>query len=138
MLRLACQLAIVLPLTVAGQSVNFEKNVLPIFRGACGQCHMGDAAMGKLRLDAAPALLRGGASGPAILPGEAGESLLIKRILGTTDAPRMPLGKQPLTSDQIALIERWIDTADFSQIPSVVPADSGVLRSEEHTSELQS
>ena len=132
MLRPACLLAIVLPLTLAGQSVDFDKDVLPVLRGACGQCHMGDASMGKLRLDSVAALLRGGASGPSVLPGKSGESVLIKRILGTTDAPRMPLGKPPLTRDQTALIGRWIDTgidtADFSQRPSNAQADfSGLI-----------
>ena len=83
--------------------------------------------MGKLRVDSVAALLRGGASGPALLPGKSADSLLIKRIQGTTDAQRMPLGKPPLTSEQTALIGRWIDTADFSKTSSAAPIDSDVL-----------
>jgi hypothetical protein len=129
MFLLAFLLAIVLPGTVAGQSLDFERDVQPIFRQACGQCHTGDASMGKLRLDSVSAILRGGASGPAVLPGKSSESLLIKRILGATDAPRMPLGMKALSRDQISLIARWIDKADFSKAPTGAPADSPLITS---------
>jgi len=130
MLRVTCLLAIVLPFTIAGQSINFEKSILPVLKDSCGQCHAGDVSMGKLRVDSVQALLRGGASGPAIQPGKSAESLLIKRIIGRTEAPRMPLGKQPLSSEQVSLIERWIDTADFSKLPTTsAPAGSTLTTS---------
>ncbi|MBV8810675.1 MAG: DUF1549 domain-containing protein, partial [Acidobacteriaceae bacterium] len=101
----------------SGQTVEFQKDIKPIFERSCGQCHI-SAAMGKLRLDSQEAVLRGGASGPAIAPGHSGESLLVKRLLGLTDAPRMPMGGQPLSTAQIALIRQWIDTATFRAEPA--------------------
>jgi hypothetical protein len=130
MLRVTCLLPIVLPFTITGQSVSFEKSILPVLKNSCGECHAGDVSMGKLRVDSVQALLRGGASGPAIQPGKSAESLLIKRIVGRTEAPRMPLGKQPFSSKQVSLIERWIDTADFSKLPRTsAPAGSTVTTS---------
>jgi len=104
MFRLVFLVAILVPLALPAQSVNFETDVLPIFRESCAQCHMGNASQGKLRVDSVSALLRGGASGPSIVPGKSGQSLLLKRILGTTDAPRMPVGTRPLSADQTAVI----------------------------------
>ncbi|MGH9696844.1 MAG: DUF1549 domain-containing protein, partial [Bryobacteraceae bacterium] len=70
-------------------------------------------AMGKLRLDSEAEILKGGASGPAIVAGKSGDSLLLKRILGLTDAPRMPIGGAPLSSLQVQLIGAWIDNGKF-------------------------
>src|SRR5690242_1101814 len=94
---------------------DYARDVQPIIEQACGQCHI-SAVAGKLRLNSEADILRGGASGPAVVPGHSGDSLLVKRILGLTDAPRMPLGGQPLSSEKVALIRKWIDTADFSQV----------------------
>jgi mono/diheme cytochrome c family protein len=106
-------LLISIPLLSAGQStaprVSFEKDVLPIFQQACAKCHLGDAAMGKLQLGSPAGLLRGGSSGPAIVAAHSADSLLVKRILGLTDAQRMPMGGDPLTSAQVKIIREWID-----------------------------
>jgi hypothetical protein len=82
---------------------------------------MGDVVMGKLRLDSEAAILQGGASGPAIVPGKSGESLLVKRILGLTDGPRMPMGGDPLPPAKVELIRKWIDQGN---IHAEVPAAS--------------
>ncbi len=73
--------------------------------------------MGKLQLDSEAAILRGGQSGPAIAPGHSGDSLLIKRLLGATDAPRMPMNAPPLPAEKIAVIRTWIDNGSFTEQP---------------------
>lgn len=55
-------------------------------------------------------MLRGGSSGPAVMPGKSGESLIVKKIRGRgIDGQQMPLGGPPLSDDEIALIAKWID-----------------------------
>jgi hypothetical protein len=84
--------------------------------------------MGKLRLDSPAAVLLGGASGPAIVPGHSDDSLLVKRLLGKSGGPRMPLGGQPLSDQNIDLIRSWIDTAHFeTATSSVAEAQSPVF-----------
>jgi len=101
---------------VAGQGIapktSFDKDVLPIFEQACAKCHLGDASMGKLQLGSEAGLLRGGSSGPAIVPGKSADSMLVKRVLGLTDAQRMPMGGDPLTGEQVKVIRAWIDQGD--------------------------
>ncbi len=87
--------------------------------------------MGKLQLGTEAGLLRGGSSGPAIVPGKSADSLLVKRILGLTDAQRMPMGGDPLGNEQVKVIRGWIDqgdvkasTAAASQINEKAAADS--------------
>ncbi len=94
----------------------FQRDIAPIIQQSCAPCHSGNSVMGKLRLTSEADVLRGGASGPAIIPGKSADSLLVKRLLGANDMPRMPMGGQPLTTQQINLIKAWIDGADFSSV----------------------
>jgi hypothetical protein len=107
-LLLGCCLA-----TAQPQPPDFQRDIAPILQKSCLACHSAAMTLGKLRLDSEAAILRGGASGPAIVPGNSSGSLLVKRILGATDAPRMPIGQPPLSSAQVNLIRRWIDTASI-------------------------
>ncbi len=98
-------------------TIEFQRDIAPIFQQSCAQCH-GSAAMGKLRLDSEAAILRGGVSGPAISPGHSADSLLVKRLSGQTDAPRMPMGAEPLSPAKIQLIRKWIDESSFEANPA--------------------
>lgn len=89
--------------------IDFARHVQPIFAASCYECHAGDKPRAQLRLDAKEAALKGGVSGPVIVPGKSGESRLIHRVEGGGDEPRMPLKKAPLTPEQVSLIRRWID-----------------------------
>ena len=95
----------------AAESANFEfeKDILPIFQSSCAACHLSGNAMGKLSLDTAADLLRGGASGPVIVEGKSNNSKLIERVLGSTDAPRMPMGGKPLATADVTRLRAWID-----------------------------
>jgi len=95
--------------------VSFQKDIRPIFEQACAKCHLGEMAMGKLRLDSEASILKGGASGPAVVAGKSGDSVLVKRILGLNDAPRMPMGGAPLSDAQVKLIRAWVDQGRFDQ-----------------------
>jgi mono/diheme cytochrome c family protein len=108
----------------SAQKLAFEKDILPMFQQACAKCHLGDAAMGKLQLGSEAALVRGGSSGPAIVAGKSADSLLVKRILGLTDAPRMPMGADPLTPEQVKLIREWIDQGDINSAAAAATADA--------------
>ncbi|HTF70229.1 MAG TPA: c-type cytochrome domain-containing protein, partial [Edaphobacter sp.] len=94
----------------------FEKEILPIFQRSCASCHLGGNAMGKLQLGSEAVILRGGASGQVVAPGNSGDSLLIKRILGLIDAPRMPMGAAPLPAADVKVIRSWVDQMKTGQI----------------------
>lgn len=65
--------------------------------------------MGQLRLDTRALAMKGGISGPAIIPGKGQESRLMHRILGSGGEARMPMGGDPLTAQQTELVKKWID-----------------------------
>ena len=71
-------------------------------------CHSEIAGASKgLRLDDYDAVLAGGERGPILVPGNAKDSELVRRLRGES-TPRMPFLSRPLPESQIALIENWI------------------------------
>jgi len=85
----------------------FEAKVRPILATECFACHT-DSQLGALRLDSREAMLRGGKSGPAIVPGDPDKSLLIAALRQTGEL-KMPKGGK-LSADQIEAIATWIRT----------------------------
>src|SRR5437867_1417250 len=69
----------------------FAKQVRPVLEANCFQCHSHamKKAKGNLVVDARTSLVKGGDSGPAIVPGHPEKSLLIKAISYTDDELRM-------------------------------------------------
>jgi len=94
---------------LAEQTIDFVRDVQPIFKNTCSECHGEKKPKGKLRLDSKTLALKGGTSGPAILPGKGKESYLTKRLRGEGGEDRMPLDHDPLPPAQIKVIEAWID-----------------------------
>lgn len=87
----------------------FEKKVFPIFQAHCIECHGETVQQGKLRLDAKAAFLQGGMSGQSIKANDTGSSILYQRITQDSPKPLMPMGKPPLTADEINAIAAWIN-----------------------------
>jgi hypothetical protein len=63
--------------------------------------------MGGLRLDSREAAIKGGSRGPAIVPGNPADSLLLNAVLHTAGALRMPPGPK-LKEPETAALAHWI------------------------------
>ena len=96
------------------RSLRFEADVRPILKAHCWQCH-GEEEDVKGGFDArlARLLLKGGESGPAIVPGQHTESLLYKRVV----SGEMPPGKKQISAGEISLLARWIDSGAATARP---------------------
>ncbi len=93
--------------------VSFSDEILPILRNNCITCHSASEANGELNLENPQAMIKGGDTGPAVVPGKGSESLLI-RLAAHQDDPAMPppendVAAKPLTPQQLGLIKLWID-----------------------------
>jgi hypothetical protein len=91
----------------------FESKIRPVLAEKCYGCHsVKAAAEGKLKggfyIDLREGLLRGGESGPAVVPGQPGKSLLMQVIRHEIIDMQMPPKKAKLTDQQIADFETWI------------------------------
>ncbi len=115
----------------AGTTVDFEKQVQPIFREKCLDCHDESTQESAFRLDRKSALLRGGDSGePAIIPGKAEQSHLIKLVRGDEADHLMPPDEQErLSAEQIEILKRWIDQG------AKWPGPNGVVTHEKKSSD---
>jgi mono/diheme cytochrome c family protein len=101
--------AFILLTSAQTRRVDFRRDIEPILRSNCYQCHGAKKASAQLRLDDKALAMKGGISGAAVIPGNSRDSRLMKRILGEGDEARMPMGGDPLKADQIELISRWIN-----------------------------
>jgi mono/diheme cytochrome c family protein len=92
------------------ETVSFANDVAPLLIANCYGCHLdGMRASGRLDMDSFARMLRGGESGPPLVPGKPAESLIVQKLKGTAGGERMPAGgRDPLSADEIAVIEKWI------------------------------
>src|SRR3712207_3054655 len=65
-----------------GKKVDYQRDIQPILKASCYQCHAGEKAQAELRLDSRAAAMKGGVSGRAIIAGNSKESLLMQRVHG--------------------------------------------------------
>lgn len=84
----------------------FESQVRPLLLSQCADCHNADEQSAGLRIDSLASLLRGGQTGPALVPGDVESSLLVQAIRQTGEL-RMPPDSR-LNTEQIGILERWI------------------------------
>ena len=90
--------------------VDFVRDIQPIFRAHCYECHAGASEEGGLNLGVKAKAFRGGDSKDAIVAGKSAESLLIQLVSGLDENRSMPPdGKTPLTAKQVGLLRAWID-----------------------------
>src|SRR4051794_11253298 len=119
---------VMLVLTASAQTPDpafFESKIRPVLAGKCYGCHSSKlkAPMGGLVLDTKSGMLKGGALGPAVIPGKPAESHILKALRYTDPHLQMPPnGKLP--DNVIADFEQWI-AAGAPDPRKDVPASAG-------------
>jgi ankyrin repeat protein len=91
----------------ADDAVDFGRDVLPLFKAHCQECHGPRQQKNGFRLDRRRDALRGGTRS-MIGPGNGAASPLYLRLISDQLGPQMP-PTGPLDDDQVAVIRRWID-----------------------------
>jgi hypothetical protein len=93
------------PLAFGAEPLSFERDVRPIFKAYCLDCHGGGEKLeGNLDLRLKRFLVKGGDSGAAVAPGNAAGSLIVERM----KSGEMPPTEKKVPADKIAVLERWI------------------------------
>jgi cytochrome c553 len=85
----------------------FELKVRPVLARRCSRCHGGEKANGGLRVDSRAALLKGGRSGPALVPGDPEKSLLVQAVRHVGTDLRMP-PQEKLADAVVADLAAWV------------------------------
>ena len=92
------------------QETELNLKVRAIFAHNCYKCHGDEKIKGELRLDRKNMAFKGGENGPVIIPGNAAESELFRRInLPPSHKEAMPSKGKKLSDDDIAVINYWIE-----------------------------
>lgn len=90
--------------------VDYNADVKPILNQKCISCHGGVKKKGDFSLLFREEALSPTASGkPAIVPGDAAKSDMIRRLHLTDPEERMPYNEEPLSPEEISILTRWID-----------------------------
>ena len=105
----------------ASKAEFYVTRVQPILQANCGRCHGGMNHRGGLSMETRAGLLKGGHDGPALVPGDASRSLLVRlmRHEGPAGDP-MPMPPPPrpkLSEADLATVERWVNAG------AVMPAE---------------
>jgi hypothetical protein len=133
---ITCCLVVLLPTIAAAADPAglqfFEQKIRPVLVKECYSCHSTEAkkVKGHLLLDTRAGLLKGGDSGPAVIPGKVSESLIIK-ALRHDEIAMPPQGK--LAEAIVADFERWVkmgapdprDGGTGTAKPQVVDIEAG-------------
>ena len=91
----------------------FETRIRPVLVEKCIGCHGPAKQTSSLRLDSRAAMLSGGDSGPALVPGNMTESLVYQAASHTGDTSKMPPKNSkatPMSPQQVADLGHWIST----------------------------
>ncbi len=117
-LLLSCSVMIqAAPLPVAKSSrsmpVDFHEEIVPMLKANCTACHNKTTTKGGLNMETPALMLKGGESGPAIVPGKGSESLLFQSAMHDGDSDMPPKGNKVgavnLSPEELALLKLWID-----------------------------
>ncbi len=85
----------------------FERRIRPLLVQHCAECHDGGHHEGGLSLTSRGALLKGGDSGPAVVPGDPEKSRLIEALRYRNLDLQMP-PKGALSPEEVAAFEKWV------------------------------
>ena len=87
----------------------FEKKIRPLLVERCYECHSAESkkVKGGLRLDTRADLLKGGDTGPSLVPGDPDKSRIIVAVRYKNQDLQMP-PKSPLKPEQVRDLEQWV------------------------------
>src|SRR5262245_18545866 len=90
-------LILAVPAVRAGDRVDYMRDIKPLLAKHCAECHGFKVQKGKLRLDTAEFMRKGGRAGTVLVPGKSAESALIHAVRGINEVTPMPYKRPPLS-----------------------------------------
>jgi len=87
--------------------VDFARDVLPMLEAKCNRCHGARQRKGGVDLRTREAMLKGGVSGPALVPGDSGKSLIVELVHFNEMPPKK--NKTRVTPEELKQLKAWID-----------------------------
>jgi len=105
---------------VFSADLDFYKDVYPFLKANCISCHNKTTTKARLNMETPELMIKGGDSGPAVVPGKGAESLVVQASVHTKDMemppPNNKSGASNLKSAEIATLKLWIDQGAKSSV----------------------
>jgi WD40 repeat protein/mono/diheme cytochrome c family protein len=129
LLAISCSISAIAAEPTAKDKVSYFKEIRPIFQARCQGCHQPAKRSGSFDMTSFAQLMKPGESGePSIVSGDPDHSELIAQITPIDGKAAMPKTGEPLSSVEIDLIRRWIETGAHDD----TPASAGHSYDQEH------
>lgn len=93
----------------ADEAPDYAKDVAPVLKKYCAGCHNDADHEGKFSLESFASLQKGTEKGPAVLPGDAASSRLIRLVTGAAEPKMPPEGEAAPSEAEINTLRAWID-----------------------------
>jgi hypothetical protein len=109
-------------------TIDYAKDVEPIFKAHCFGCHGEEKGLGRLRLHSADAIKESlGVHDDLLVAGKIDQSELYQRVaLPAGDKKLMPKGGDPLPEANVATIKKWIEEGAVFEVTAAAPATEPV------------
>jgi hypothetical protein len=79
-----------LPAPASEDGVTFEKDISPMLKASCGNCHTGEKPKAGLHLDSIDGVLKGSKEGKVVVPGKSAQSVIVIAASGLDPDNAMP------------------------------------------------
>lgn len=89
--------------------VEFVKDIQPLFRKHCFECHAADQEDGGVNLGIRQRAMQGGDNGPILVAGDSAHSRLIHLVAAVDKEQVMPPETLGLSRQEVGLLRAWID-----------------------------
>lgn len=101
------------------EEVSYYKHVRPVFQAKCQGCHQPAKAKADYIMTEVAALIKGGETGAAVVPGKPAESHLLELVVAADgeQRPEMPPKDEPLTAYEVSLVTKWIEQGAADDTP---------------------
>ncbi|MFZ4763944.1 MAG: c-type cytochrome domain-containing protein [Roseimicrobium sp.] len=101
--------------------LDFYRDIEPFLKANCIACHNKTTTKAELNMETPDLMVKGGESGPALVPGKSAESLIVQASLHTKDMemppPNNKSGAVNLKPEEISLLKQWIDQGAKGSAP---------------------
>jgi len=101
----------------ASAKVSYYEEIRPLFQEKCQGCHQPAKAKGDYVMTDVAKLISGGETGAAIVAHKSAESFLIEQVTPVEGAAEMPPKGDPLSKEELALVNRWINEGAVDDTP---------------------
>ncbi|MCA8982935.1 MAG: PSD1 domain-containing protein [Planctomycetaceae bacterium] len=97
------------PQVVWNEKVDFKRDIYPLLKERCFECHAGEYPDSGYRLDVHGELLGYSTGHALVVPGNSRDNPLLKVLTSRSDTERMPPEGEPFSDREVALFRAWID-----------------------------